>query len=207
MKVRLTHISDTHGIHKHLYLNGGDVLIHTGDVFDFNNNLTEEQILDWFDNTPYNYKIIVQGNHDTFSCKNLPYNTYILNNEIIDLYGMKIYGTSAVLRENGSPKQHNVNTESELKQILKPGDIDILATHGSPKGILDIKFGKSIGSSSLLSYVNMAKPKFHLFGHTHHSIGTCDNGETKFINNSIVKFIRTMQIQSKPLDITYGNTH
>jgi Icc-related predicted phosphoesterase len=207
MKVRITHISDTHGIHKNLYLNGGDILIHTGDVFDFKNNITEEEILDWFDNTPYEYKIIVQGNHDNFSCKNLPYNTYILNNNVLDLYGVKIYGTSAILPENRSQKQYNVNTENELKQILKPKRIDILATHGSPKGILDMKLGKSIGSFSLLSYVNMAKPKLHLFGHTHQSIGTFNDGNTTFINNSIVKFIRTMQIQSNPLDIIYGHTH
>jgi hypothetical protein len=203
MIARITHISDTHGIHNKLSFTGGDILIHTGDIFDYNMTLTEEEILNWFDNLPYKYKIIVQGNHDYFTGNNMPNNTWILNNQIINLHGIKIYGSSSVLSEQNSFKKFNTGTEIEIKNGLQKLPVDILCTHGSPKGIMDIKFGKSIGSISLLSYVNEIKPKFHLFGHTHHSIGIKSNQDTTFINNSMIRFIKHMNIQSKPINIDY----
>ena len=61
---KITHISDTHGYHDTLTLLGGDILIHSGDILDFEKKMPIEKIVDWIDRTPYDFKIIVLGNHD-----------------------------------------------------------------------------------------------------------------------------------------------
>jgi Icc-related predicted phosphoesterase len=201
MLVKITHLSDTHGVHGKCKTNGGDILIHTGDIFDYQNKISEESIIDWFDKQPYQLKLIVQGNHDNFS--NYAYgNIKILQDELIELCGIKIYGGSCVLPEKSS-KKYNVDSEEFINNKLfkNKQKIDILCTHGAPKGILDIKFGKSIGSVSLLNYVLKYKPLLHLFGHCHHKIGLREINGTTFINNSIVYNCIKLNIQSKPLDI------
>ena len=64
--VRLVHISDTHGFHRHIQPVKGDVLLHTGD---FTNYGTVEEIEDfnnWLGEMRryYKYIIVIAGNHD-----------------------------------------------------------------------------------------------------------------------------------------------
>ena len=40
---KITHISDTHGYHDTLTLQGGDILIHTGDILDFEKKISIEK--------------------------------------------------------------------------------------------------------------------------------------------------------------------
>ncbi|RGP64829.1 ser thr phosphatase family [Fusarium sporotrichioides] len=50
--------------------------------------------------------------------------------------------------------------------------VDVIMTHGPPKGILDINFrGEHIGCPELFKLVAQAKPLMHCFGHAHRSWG------------------------------------
>ncbi|QPC68953.1 hypothetical protein HYE67_011184 [Fusarium culmorum] len=50
--------------------------------------------------------------------------------------------------------------------------VDIIITHGPPKGILDINSrGKHIGCPELFDFVAETKPLMHCFGHAHRSWG------------------------------------
>ncbi|QPC77824.1 hypothetical protein HYE68_008576 [Fusarium pseudograminearum] len=50
--------------------------------------------------------------------------------------------------------------------------VDIIITHGPPKGILDINCrGKHIGCPELFDFVAQTKPLMHCFGHVHRSWG------------------------------------
>ncbi len=65
--LRLTLLSDTHGLHNHLPpLPEGDILIHAGDVS--NRGLAHEvhDFLHWFATQPHPHKIFIAGNHDFF---------------------------------------------------------------------------------------------------------------------------------------------
>ncbi|KAF2223922.1 Metallo-dependent phosphatase-like protein, partial [Elsinoe ampelina] len=54
-----------------------------------------------------------------------------------------------------------------------PRDIDIVMTHGPPKGILDLSaFGGHCGGSNLLAAVKRTRPRMHCFGHIHEGYGT-----------------------------------
>jgi Icc-related predicted phosphoesterase len=77
-----------------------------------------------------------------------------------------------------------------------PTYVDILVTHGPPKGILDLTHDHDTGSliqvgcTSLRKAVDRIKPKIHAFGHIHDeegvsNFGIYDNGVTKFINCSV----------------------
>ena len=75
-----------------------------------------------------------------------------------------------------------------------PDDIDILITHGPPKGIMDMTTDMHtrepvhVGSRSLMRHVEeRIKPRIHAFGHIHDergisNFGTIIRGGTQFIN-------------------------
>jgi len=52
------------------------------------------------------------------------------------------------------------------------GDIDILLTHGPPRGTCDFTAsGEYAGSESLWSLIHACSPSFHVFGHIHEGYG------------------------------------
>jgi len=67
MKMRITHISDTHNKHNQLngLLPGGDLLIHSGDISSLGRKREVESFVKWFnDINNYTYKVFIAGNHD-----------------------------------------------------------------------------------------------------------------------------------------------
>jgi Icc-related predicted phosphoesterase len=68
MKMRITHISDTHNKHKQLNgkLPGGDILIHSGDITSIGREHEVKDFIKWFNGIDnYMYKVFIAGNHDT----------------------------------------------------------------------------------------------------------------------------------------------
>ena len=64
----------------------------------------------------------------------------------------------------------------ERKYKLIPDDVDVLITHGGPKGVLDLtdKEGVHAGSKALKSRVDQISTKHslvHIFGHIHERHG------------------------------------
>jgi Icc-related predicted phosphoesterase len=59
---------------------------------------------------------------------------------------------------------------------------DILVTHGPPKDVLDGTYGDPV----LAAYVQMVKPKLHVFGHVHIGRGYCTSKNTQFVNAAMV---------------------
>ena len=64
-RVRLVCISDTH-TQKPLNLPPGDVLIHAGDLTNAGTANEIQDQVDWLASLPYEYKIVIAGNHDSF---------------------------------------------------------------------------------------------------------------------------------------------
>jgi len=199
----ITHISDTHGYHQKIKLEGGDILVHSGDILDFKEKISIEKTVEWLNKTPYEYKILVLGNHDEELLKfNLPDKIILLNNELINIFNIKFYGLSATLQEITNKYFGELN-ELEIKNEFRDENFDILITHGPPKGILDYKFNNSIGSVSLLNYVKNHKPKYHLFGHAHHLKGTYNDGSTTFSNASIVYMLGKEIVNGVPYNFKF----
>ncbi|RMZ95345.1 metallophosphoesterase domain-containing 1 [Brachionus plicatilis] len=201
-KVRFVCISDTHNsIERMKYeIPSGDILLHAGD-FTMNGSLKDvEKFSKNLENlqSKFSYIVLIAGNHELSFDKNCDRNTvtqdpkiYLKNflyleDNLIELFGIKIYGSP------WQPKfgnwAFNLNRGEEiLKKWNKiPNECDVLITHGPPLGFGDIiNGGYHVGCCELLSTIReRVKPKYHIFGHIHEDPGVWTDEQTTFINAS-----------------------
>lgn len=208
--MKILHISDTHTYHDQLTIPEGiDMVIHSGDCSNprdpYNNEPEVRAFIDWYKQLPIKNKIYVPGNHDTSIEKKLVIKKdftdagiIYLEDDLVEIQGLLIYG---------NPYTPNFGYWAFMKDRVKldrywpqaiPSYVDILVTHGPPKGILDKSYDRNnylecCGDKSLLNKVLQVKPKYHLFGHIHNckdivnagmqKLSTCD---TWFSNGSVV---------------------
>ena len=118
-----------------------------------------------------------------------------LNHESIEIEGVHIFA---------SPYTPSFNNWSYMRARRKmhdvwysiPDDVNILVTHGPPKGILDLAYDLitselfQCGCTSLLKRVKKVNPSIHAFGHIHdhnmiNNFGCLERDGTKFINCSV----------------------
>ncbi len=166
-------ISDLHG-HFPDNLQGGDLLIIAGDLTARHTNEEFAQFLLWLAMQPYNKKIFIGGNHDTFlvgrKAGDLDNYTYLFDSGIA-FRDVQIWGSPWSLRFEGiNPKAAAfTGNEDKLKRRfdLMPEDIDILVTHSPAWGILDSAGDKYCGSQALRDTLDRVKPKIHICGHIH----------------------------------------
>lgn len=191
MKVVL--ISDTH--EKIAPVPSGDILIHAGDLTMMGRADKIVQAGNWLRSLPHKHKIIIAGNHDFMFERDratalalLGPGIIYLENELVTVEGLRIYG---------SPVQpwfcdwaFNVHRGAPIRKFwdLIPEDLDVLITHGPPRGILDTSSlkGEHCGCDDLLMAVKWKRPKVHVFGHIHGGYGTCTIGPTTFYNAAVL---------------------
>jgi Icc-related predicted phosphoesterase len=196
-KLHITMLSDTHNnthdaIMPEIPTDMTSVLIHAGD-FSFMGKPTEIQdFIAWMSDQPHDHKLWIPGNHE-LSLEDFPYNIEVIDNESgatcihnkeIEINGIKIFGSS-MTPEFGNWAFMQSKTQAERYWRNAPDEVDLLVTHGPPRGILDEnRAGEPCGCPSLLSYVERVKPKVHCFGHIHESYGSYTNEDTLFYNVS-----------------------
>lgn len=158
----------------------GDVL-NSGSVNDWGRFTVQlEAVRDQFTDI-----IVVLGNHDIFgerysflareSLEKIK--VTLLTDQYIELQGLKIYGSPytplfgpwAFMKPRGK----------EMRKVWKsiPEELDLLVTHGPPKGILDsIRGGLEVGCEELRNKIDTMEspPKIMIFGHIHHSYGSIE---------------------------------
>lgn len=202
--MKIAFMSDTHNC-KLLIEEDCDLLIHCGDF----SNLGQWNELHQFNQQIFRLKesgrikkvILVPGNHDLsldpdrtnqFDAKSvLSEIDHILIHDYLELDGLKIFGTSYV------PTYYNwafMKDEEDLLPLYRqiPSGLDILISHGPPRGILDLNERKEhTGSSSMKELIEGLAPKIHCFGHIHPSRGVrqetwANNSQTIFINCACV---------------------
>ena len=92
MKMRITHISDTHNKHNQLngLLPGGDLLIHSGDISSLGRKSEVERFVKWFNGIDnYTNKVFIAGNHDMTFDKEI-----LLRDKLAYFEGKTEYDTS-----------------------------------------------------------------------------------------------------------------
>lgn len=196
--MEITCISDTHGKHGMLTkdLPGGDVLIHAGDISNIGGYEEIKAFIKWFDSLNYKYKIFIAGNHDfglqdNFSlieCIIDESSVYYLENDGVELGGVRFYGTPVQPKFNNWAFNYTTKQQTMYYSLI-PENTDVLITHCPPMGILDVVKegnGLNLGSSALTESVYRVKPKLHVFGHIHSSNGVYCNEDIKFINASVL---------------------
>lgn len=200
-------ISDTHGFHNRFVLGENiDTFIHAGDSTNSNNLIKNElefnSFFEWLVELPVKNKIIIGGNHD-FSLNKQYIKEKLKNNgihylehEYLELDGIKFFGSPY------TPTFGQWNFMKDRSKISKywgmvTESIDILITHGPPKGVLDLSYDRNhdldvCGDLALLKMINRIKPKYHLFGHIHDNEDIINRGilireNVTFMNISSVK--------------------
>jgi predicted phosphodiesterase len=173
---RIFAFSDTHGNHRELcyHPEKTDILVCAGDVCNDGNETQLHDFFIWFAEQPAKHKLFVPGNHD------LPFD---LEPERAAQFIPK--GITCV--EKGGVILHDIRfyvlpVRPWLHAPLYlPPQIDVLVTHGAPKGILDEN--GSWGCAILRNLVKEAQPKIHIFGHCHREGGqSVKLGNTIFYN-------------------------
>jgi Icc-related predicted phosphoesterase len=219
--MKITFISDTHNRHKQITddLPGGDLLIHAGDISSMGYEHEIREFCKWFNNIDnYTYKVFIAGNHDWGFQNNVD-----KVNEILSFYNNIIYlqddsilaGTNEVIKIYGSPWQPEFNnwafnlsrkgTELQEKWNQIPINTDILITHGPAYGYVDRVVGRyeNLGCEVLVNKIKEIKPKIHVCGHIHTGYGYSFDGDTHYINASILN--ESYVYTNKPLTVDWDH--
>lgn len=220
--MKITFISDTHNKHKQItsFLPGGDLLIHAGDLSSMGYQHEIQGFCSWFNKlSNYSHKVFIAGNHDWGFQDNTEKIMEIVNSyKEIDyiqdnmlLVGGENY--EDMIKIWGSPWQPEFynwafNLPREGKELKEkwdqiPSDIDILITHGPAHGYLDRVIGgwENLGCELLAESIKAKKPKIHVCGHIHTGYGYIFDGETHYINASVLN--EQYVFANKPLTIEW----
>jgi len=219
--MKITFISDTHNKHKEITgdLPGGDLLIHAGDISSMGHKHEIQQFCKWFNSLDnYTVKTFIAGNHD-FGFQTEPKMTKEVVNSYKDIvyiqdsflgYGVDTENYVKIYGSPWQPEFHNwaFNLPKdgwELEQAWDeiPEDTDILITHGPAFGYLDTIMGQydNLGCELLTKRIKTIKPKIHVCGHIHSGYGYVFDGDTHFINASVLD--EQYQYTQKPLTVEW----
>lgn len=174
-------ISDLHGYEPDLP--SGDLLIVAGDCTTQDSRQCWHHFSSYLDRLDYKRIVLVAGNHDGHLADDcewvlsiLPRRVTYLQDELLMLEdGTKIYGFP------WTPTFHDWHFMIDRGPVMRkmvqriPDGIDILVSHGPPRGILDgvpingnEKLGfRHMGCDDMAEELKRIRPKVHLFGHIH----------------------------------------
>ena len=208
--MNIWHISDTHGYHDLLRIpHDVDMIIHSGDCSNhrdpYNNEPEVRKFIDWYKELPIKYKIYVAGNHDTSIEKRLVVkqdfednDIIYLENESIVIEGIKIFGSPHTPQFGNWAFMKERTKLERFWRLAIEEDVDIIVTHGPPKGILDKSYDQrnnmeACGDKSLLNRILEVQPAYSLFGPIHNTKDIVNAGmqklsicDTFFSNGSVV---------------------
>lgn len=214
------HISDTHTFHDDICPHNVpvcDLIVHSGDcthggkeVDKFNteeNRLNTILFLEWFKDIKSEYqtdsphKIYVPGNHDLFIARKPTaardlfesYGIELLIDQSTTFQGVSIYGSPV------TPTYKNFEFMKSNSGLFKHWEkidenVEILITHGPPKGILDLAYEyinnkpqpKQVGDLFLLNKLKkLHNLKLHLFGHVHNTSDFYNTGVLRSKLNNV----------------------
>lgn len=209
-------LSDTHNQHRSFKPEGGDILIHAGDVCGRGTYQEAIEFLDWYADQDYSHLVMIAGNHDFIfeeepklmakECKDR--NIILLNDSGIVIEGIKIWGSPV------QPWFHdwafNRQRGNDIKKHwdLIPLDTEILVTHGPPYGYGDkvsySGFGMDphVGCFDLLKQIEASEVKLHVSGHIHEGRGVEIRGDGKIFANVSSLDRRYYPAAKKPMRFT-----
>lgn len=182
--MKLILLSDTHGTRPEIP--EGDVLLHCGDLTHWGSFAEVKKEVAWLKSLPCRQIVLTAGNHDT-AFGNLMQNgkenelrkflhpiIYLRDNgAVID--NVRLFGSPWVPAGDGGVFTAD-SAELQSRFVAIPDGLDVLITHCPP-----LRSERHPGSGELLKAVLKAKPRLHVFGHSHHAFFKTHDGIT-FVN-------------------------
>ena|SRR5215475_14124665 len=177
-------------------LEGGDLLIVTGDCTASDKAFQFIEFFLWLDKQDYRKKVFIAGNHDNILQEvppipeSLPDNVSYLCDSGTEFEGLKIWGSPWSHRFIGINPKCTAFTyydetwyyDEKLSKI--PHDTDILITHTPAFGVLDAipqEDGSDfhVGSKALFGWLKyVERPLLHVFSHIHEAYGQVETFAT-----------------------------
>ena len=210
--MKITVISDTHGLHHSLALAAGDVLIHGGDFTEIGEFEEAIDFIEWVAKQPFAEKIVIAGNHD-FCMEEENHSeleqyfaklgVHYLNDSGCEIDGINFWGSPITPVFFNWAFNRNRGAQIRQHWSLIPPNTDVLITHGPPLGMLD-QCGEppeNVGCKDLLARVNYLKPRVHVFGHIHSATGITRHDNTLFINAAVLDDANNLAHQPKQFEL------
>lgn len=210
--MRIVCLSDTHKLHDHVQVPGGDLLLHGGDFTGRGNRAEVQAFGEWLTELPHPHKVVIAGNHD-FLFERKPAQARALLGDATYLQdsGVRVAG----LEVWGSPWQpwfhdwaFNLRRGAALaeKWALIPASTDVLLTHGPPHGVLDTTFqGEQVGCEALTRALERVQPRLHVFGHIHEQRGAVESPGRLTLNACICSL--AYRTEHAPFVVDWNGEH
>lgn len=203
--MRIAAISDTHEQHRALTIPKCDILVCAGDITNTGSMAAAEDFNSWCGELRRDGVVgeivLIAGNHDLTAERNPSHWCNIFTDAIYlehfgeDVCGLNFFG-SPWTPKFGVGWAFNA-TKSQLATLWQqiPDNVDILVTHGPPKGCQDMTDrGVAAGCEDLRLAINRTKPILHICGHIHEGYGVGRVHETVVMNAS------SCNLQYKPVN-------
>ncbi|MCX4241146.1 metallophosphatase domain-containing protein [Paraliomyxa miuraensis] len=204
--MRLVCVADTHRYESTLNVPDGDVLIHAGDMLDYGTLEELEPVAEWLGTLPHRHKVVIAGNHDWCFARTAVPARNLLQHEAGAIYLQDDEITIDGVRFYGSPWQpefcnwaFNLPRGEALAAMWAkiPAGVDVLVTHGPPRGYGDRVHRGLEGCDDLLEAIDRVRPAVHVFGHIHEDGGLWQRGPTTIAN------VTTWMCERAPTVIDY----
>jgi len=162
---------------------------------------------EWADGVFYNWDTPeVEGKPQWVSdlLQNLPDGVIYLENQSVDIEGVKIWGSPYSARF-GRDWAFNVDRGEASREMWGtiPPDANIIVTHGPFFGVGDrTQRGMNVGCEDLRETIMNLVPDFHLCGHIHEGAGYTQFGNTHCINGSNLSL--QYEYKNKPITFDYN---
>jgi len=188
--LRIVAVADTHTFEADLgSIPEGDVFVHCGDMVRGGTLEELRPVADWMRRLPHRHKVVIAGNHDgcfaeaPLAARELLGDVTYLEDSGIILDGVRFWGSPWQPEYNDWAFNLPRGAALAAKWALIPEGIDVLMTHGPPRGFGDVgpTEGRA-GCDELRDRVRVVRPLLHLFGHIHQDGGFWRDGETCFAN-------------------------
>jgi len=188
--MRIVAVADTHLYHRELRVPDGDVFVHAGDLCRSGHVRELAIALDWIGELPHRRKVVVAGNHDWAFAREpaaalalLPKSVDYLQDAGVDIGGVRFWGSPWQPEFGGWAFNLPRGKALAARWASIPERVDVLVTHGPPRGIGDrTSTSQREGCDQLLARVSVLGPSLHLFGHIHEDGGAWEVGATWFAN-------------------------
>lgn len=188
--MRIVAVADTHTFEADLgQVPDGDVFVHAGDLLRGGTLDELGPVADWIQRLPHRHKVVVAGNHDwcfvndrDAACERLGEVIY-LQDAGITIDGVRFWGSPWQPEYNDWAFNLPRGPALAEKWSKIPEGLDVLITHGPPRGFGDAgPTEHRAGCKDLLERVRQVRPRVHLFGHIHQDGGMWLDGSTRFFN-------------------------
>lgn len=185
-------ISDCHSLHRKLAIPYGmDALICAGDITGRGELSVALNFNEWAGTLKIPRIILIPGNHDfclqDAMTRSLMTNVEVLLDSQTKLGDLTVYGSPWTPKFGSWAFMRRAGEEMKRAWDGIPEGMDILVTHGPPRGIRSTTVrGSEAGCDELLKAIRRTKPRIHLHGHIHEQYGYEKRGSTLFVNASVV---------------------